>query len=178
MLELPHFSLVPPLTIIKKIRMQKILINSVSRLFNPWFYIFLFCFVPQVAHSENYDELIGIYSISSPSSNESVDIIKIEKRGSLYFISSKVGRGGSEWPEPEQARIIQMNKFRDSLAKAELMGVDLNFGSQAFGLETDRNVILKLAKGWHSGKFKTDTGFLWYSIVGALEISRRPLPTQ
>lgn len=127
-----------------------------------------------VANAQSHDGLIGIYSIYSPELKRSVDILKLEKINSNYILSMKFGRADEQWPESgDVAKTISTKKLAESFAAPELMGKDLDFGSSALGLEAGKHIILKLAKGWRSGIYKTDTGYLWISPMGALQVSKR-----
>lgn len=126
----------------------------------------LLALLTQVANAADFDALVGIYSFRTPYGDQDIDVVKVEKEGSEYIAYTNTSYAGLEWSSGEVALPAKPESYADMLANAE-------FDSTVIGLETPKIIILRLPAGWHSGPYKTDTGFLWISYAGAFEVKKR-----
>lgn len=119
-----------------------------------------------VSQATDFDALVGIYSVKSPYIDREIDVVKVEKQGTRYIVHINTGYSELEWSSGEMARPAKTENYRDLLANAE-------FDPSVIGLEISKTVLLRLSPGWNSGPYKTDTGYLWISSMGVLEVRRR-----
>jgi hypothetical protein len=120
------------------------------------------------SHAAEQDELTGIYSFMSPYINREVDMVKIEKRDSQYLLFVNQGNEKPDWSGGDAAEPATKGSYEELLGHAK-------FDDSFTGLETNNAAILKVGAGWKSGPYKTDTGYLWISRMGAIEVRKRPL---
>lgn len=57
---------------------------------------------------------------------------------------------------------------RDEFSKLVGAGIDVPFA----GLVLGQTAFIKVPEGWQQGKFRTKTGYLFFSILGPLELTK------
>lgn len=127
----------------------------------------LLALLSQLSHASDFDTLVGVYSFKSPYGNQEIDVVKVEKEGSQYIAYTNVSYAELEWSQGELAQPAKVEDYADLLTKK------VESDSSLIGLETRKMAIFRLPTSSHSGQHKTNSGFLWISQMGALEVKKR-----
>jgi len=120
------------------------------------FYIVFLFLTVTVAFSQSAS-LVGTYSIKEQGKLK--EFMKIEKQGNEFTISEKQG---GNWLSPKIVTPVSKSDLGKMLK--ETVMVDFT------GLGNKNVALIKVPKGWRSGKFQCNTGYWLASMLGPIEL--------
>lgn len=123
------------------------------------FVLLLFLIHPLHAFSgDPADALVGSYAIKE--NGKLKEFVKITKTSGGYYISVNEGR----WSKPKKLLPVPMAKYE--------MHFDKKVAGDIQGLGHEFVGVFKVRKGFRSGKYICQTGYVMAFILGAIDLHR------